>query len=203
MKIVDSIITVYRELFTITFLHTGFEKVCSYIDPEGSEENDEITIINSSIFQSLNIQPDKETLELFSDFSIGFQSSNNIFSCFIRVQSQNPFFNLPENTRIRLLGNPKGDFLSRTNMSGANRSQVYRLSNINDTLEDSIKHLTKNHIGVTDLDLENLSSLDLDEKCLCVIDILNSVINEKYRLIKDNELQSPAFVIRFKNKNLN
>jgi len=199
MKIVDSILTTYKELFTITFLHTDFQKVYSYINPEGSDD-EEISITTSSIFQVLNIKPDKDTLKLFSDFSIGSQSFNNIFCCFMRVQSENPFINLPETARIRLLLNPKGDFLSRTKMSGGNSHRVYRLSNSNDTLEDSYVHLTKNHIGVTDDDLENLSLLDVDDKCIGVIDISNTVVNENYRLLNENVLQRPAFVIRFINK---
>ena len=194
MKIVDTIKTTYKELFTLTLLHPAFETICTYKDPV---TNTDKTITASSIFNALSVEPDTATEKLFANHSMSFQRSNNLISCFIRAQLQEPFIPLPADTRIRLLLKHKSDFLYRTNIVAAGSRQVYWFSNTNNTLDSCIKHITKNATGVTDADLEDISTVQAEENCLGVIDMLSSVTDVNYRLFDGDTLQSPAFVIRF------
>ena len=194
MKIVDTIKIAYKELFTVTLLHPAFETVYTYKDPV---TNTNKTITSSSIFNVVSIDPDAATQKLFTKYSISFRSSNNIISCFIRAELQQPLVKLPADVRIRLLLKQRGDFFYRTNIMAAGSRQVYRFTNENNTIDSGIKHITKNANGVTDADLEDISILAPEENCLGIIDMLNSVTEVNYRLLNGNTLESPEFVIRF------
>ena len=194
MKIVDTIKTTYKELFTVTLLHPAFEVIYTYKDPDTDLEK---TITGSSILNVLSVEPDAVTKKLFADYSMDYRSSNNLVSCFIRTQAQQPYIKLPGNTRIRLLLKHKSDFLYRTNMVAAGSRQVYWFSNSNNAIDSGIKYITKNSTGVADTDLEEVSTVEVQENCLGVIDILNSVTDVNYRLLDGDVLESPAFAIRF------
>lgn len=194
MKIVDTIKTAYKELFTVTLLHPAFETIYTYKEPV---TNTDKTITSSSIFNALSVEPDNATKKLFANHSMSFQNSNNLISCFIRAQLQQPHIKLPGNTRIRLLLKQKSDFLYRTNIRTAGSRQVYSFTNSNTTMDGGIQHITKNATGVTDADLEDISTVEAEENCLGVIDMLNSVTDVNYRLLNGDTLESPAFVIRF------
>ena len=194
MKIIDTIRTTYKELFTVALLHPAYETIYTYKDPV---TNTDKTIIASAIFNALSVEPDTATKRLFANHSMSVRSTDNIVSCFIRAQLQQPHIKLPANTRIRLLLKHKSVFLYRTNIIAAGSRQVYWFSNSNSTMDSGIKHITKNATGVTDNDLEETSTVDVKENCLGVIDMLNSVTDINYRLLDGDILESPAFVIRF------
>jgi hypothetical protein len=194
MKIIDTIKIAYKELFTITLLHPSFESVYTYKEPVSNTNK---TITGSSIFNVISVEPDIVTKKLFINHSINFKNSNNIISCFIRAESQQPLIKLPDNIRIRFLLKQKADFLYRTNIVAAGSRQVYRFTNENNTIDSGIKHITKNANGVTDADLEDISTVAPGENCLGVIDILTSVTDVNYRLLNGDTLESPEFVIRF------
>ena len=194
MKIVDTIKIAYKELFTVTLLHPSFETVYTYEDPVSNTKK---TIVGSSIFNVVSIEPDAATKKLFTNYSIGFRSSNNIVACFIRSESQQPLIKLPENMRIRFLLKQKADFFHRTNIKVAGSRQVYIFTNENNTIDSGLKHITKNASGVTDADLENVAIVAPEENCFGVIDMLTSVTGVHYRLLNGDTLESPEFVIRF------
>lgn len=194
MKIVDTIKTTYKELFSVALLHPAFETIYTYKDPV---TNTDKTITASAIFNVLSVEPDTATKKMFANHSMSFRNSNNMVSCFIRTQLQQPHIKLPANARIRLLLKQKGDFLYRTNVIAAGSQRVYWFSNSNNTLDSGIKHITKNATGVTDADLEDVSTIEAEENCLGVIDMLTSVADVNYRLLNGDTLESPAFVIRF------
>lgn len=194
MKIVDTIRTAYKELFTVTLLHPAFETIYAYKDPV---TNTDKTITGSSIFNAVAVEPDTATKKLFANYSIRFRGAGNMAACFIRAQLQQPFIPLPADTRIRLLLKQKNDFLYRTNILAAGSHQVYRFTNSNTTLDGGLKHITKNATGVADADLEDIATVDAEENCLAVIDIVTNVTDVNYRLLNGDTLESPAFVIRF------
>ncbi len=194
MKIVDSIKTAYKELFTVMLLHPGFETVYTYKEPV---TNTEKTITSSSVFNVVSVEPDAATKKLFANHSMSLRSSNNIISCFIRAQLQQPVTKLPDDVRIRLLVKQNGAFLYRTNIQAAGSRQVYRFTNENNTMDAGTKHITKNASGVTDADLEDILVVEPGENCLGVIEMLTSVTDSNYRLLNGDTLESPAFVIRF------
>ena len=194
MKIVDTIKTAYKELFTVALLHPAYESIYTFKDPVTNADK---TITASAIFNALSVEPDTATKKLFANHSMSFRSTNNIVSCFIRAQLQQPHIKLPANTRIRLLLKQKSDFLYRTNIIAAGSRQVYSFTNSNNTMDSGIKHITKNATGVTDADLEETSTVGAEENCLGVIDMLTSITDVNYRLLNGDTLESPAFVIRF------
>jgi hypothetical protein len=194
MKIVDTIKTTYKELFTVALVHPAFEIIYTYKDPDNNTDK---TITTSSIFNVLSVEPDTATKKLLANHSMSFRSSNNIVSCFIRTQLQQPHIKLPANVRIRLLLKHKSDFLYRSNIIAAGSRQVYWFTNSNNTIDSGIKHITKNAAGATDADLEEISTIEVEENCLGVIDMLGSVTDVNYRLLNGDTLESPAFVIRF------
>ena len=194
MKIVDTIKIAYKELFTVTLIHPSFETIYTYKDPV---TNTNKTITSSSILNAVSVEPDAATKKLFTNYGIAFRSSNNLISCFMRAQLQQPHIKLPANIRIRFLLKQKADFLYRTNINAAGSRQVYQFTNENNTIESGIKHITKNAIGVSDADLEDISIVAPGENCLGVIDMLTSVTDINYRLLNGDTLESPEFVIRF------
>src|SRR6188768_2891444 len=100
MKIVDTIKIAYKELFTVTLLHPAFETIYTYKDPI---TNTNKTITSSAILNVISVEPDTVTKKLFINQSINFKNSNNIISCCIRAESQQPLIKLPDNMRIRFL----------------------------------------------------------------------------------------------------
>ena len=194
MKIVDTIKIAYKELFTVALIHPSFETIYTYKDPV---TNTNKTITSSSILNAVSVEPDAATKKLFTNYGIGFRNSNNLISCFLRTQLQQPHIKLPVNVRIRFLLKQKADFLYRTNIKAAGSRQVYRFTNENNTIDSGIKHITKNASGVTDADLEDISIVAPGENCLGVIDMLTSVTDINYRLLNGDTLESPEFVIRF------
>jgi hypothetical protein len=197
MAIVDTIRTTYKELFTVTLVHPSYETQFTYEDPVSNTSK---TITGSDMFNALSVEPDADTRKLFMRYSMNYACSDNMIVCFIRADTGKPFIKFPSDMRIRFLVKFKIDFLHRTQVVATGSQQVYVFSNTNNTLDNGIKHITKNAAGVTDSDIENNSLVTPAENCSGVIDILASVTNSDFSLLNGDALSSPAFVIRFLKK---
>jgi hypothetical protein len=98
--IVDIIKTIYKELFTVKFLHSGY----GFPRP-------------GSISDSLNIHPDADTDIIFNNYSIGYSFFNDTLVVFMRCVDQSPsspFTKFSGDVRLRFLINASSDFLNKT-----------------------------------------------------------------------------------------
>lgn len=188
MVIAESIKISYQELFTVTLAHPAFE-----LNYPG--------VSISSIINSLTVEPDTATQQLFADHSMGYRYTNNTIICFIRTQpGPLAYIPLPDNAVIRLLLRPKAEFLSRTDVLLVGSSQVYWFSNSNITLSGGLKYITRDATGAGNSDLVDIATLTLKENCWGVIDVLASVTDSDYRIFDSGVLKRPAFNILFKQK---
>ena len=110
----------YHELFTIRFLHDGFNAAHS-----------------SFIGDSINIIPDEETADIIRNLGIGCRFLGDSFVCFIRSKRVTPPANQPmrpvidnkAETRLRFLVSALPDFINKTFIAHAGGKLVYHFSN--------------------------------------------------------------------------
>lgn len=185
--VVDIIKIIYKELFTVKVLHTGY----------GTPRPD-------SVSDNINVKPDGNTKIIFSNYSIDYSFFNDTLVVFMRCADQSPavpYSKFGENFRIRFLLNVSGDFLNKTVADPVGAAQVYQFSNqTNVGLGGFISMHTE---GVNSDDLKTVASVNPGENCFGVIDIYSSgAVNNSYELFSgaDENLNSPGYSIRFISK---
>lgn len=185
--VVDIIKIIYKELFTVRFLHSGYG-----------------TPRPGSISDSINLQPDASTKIIFRNYSIGYSFFNDTLVVFMRCADQLPavpYTRFAENFRIRFLLNVSGDFLNKTVADPVGAAQVYQFSN--QTNVGSGGFISMHTEGVNSDDLKTLASVNPGENCFGVIDIYSSAaINNAYELFSgtNENLNNPGYSIRFISK---
>ncbi|MCO4294449.1 hypothetical protein NF867_16425 [Solitalea sp. MAHUQ-68] len=125
--------TIYRELFSIKFVHPAYE-----------------TPQKSFIDQHIQIDTDIKTNELFRNNRIKYRFNENILVCFIETTAFNPpaaepkvpFVALPSDLKIRFLISSSSDFLSKTYALASGSVLTYRFSNQVNNIDGGIKLLT-------------------------------------------------------------
>ena len=194
--VIDTIRTTYIKLFSVDLLHEAYQT--SYMLPNPDHPDVLTPVVVSGIFQALDVLPDEATKRIFASHQMGLQCSNNLVSCFVRVQDQRPFVAIPADSVIRLLLRYKSDFLNRTQAVATGSREVYFFSNSNHTMENGIKYISKNAAGVSDADKKDISAITrLQENCWGLIDIMIGETDDNYRVLNNGTVAGPAFTIKF------
>jgi hypothetical protein len=110
----------FKELFTIKLVHTGY-----------------LTSTGSTIFNKVNIVPDKETAFLFARYSIDYRCINDSLFCFMRAEyvsppakePKKPFVLFNSDFRIRFLITVQSEFINNTFLTAAGKEAVYHFTN--------------------------------------------------------------------------
>ena len=191
----DIIKTTYKELFTVKFLHSGYGLTRQNL-----------------IADSISVEPDEATSELFADHSIGHRFFNDTLICFIRTEPlappapnpKAPYIKFSGNVQIRFLVNVSPDFLNKTNVVATGAKQIYQFNNQSNAGTGGFISVHTDTIGVNNDDLKDVVVVKPGRNCFAVIDIFNNgAINNSYDLFTSSvtqQLKSPAFVIPFKSK---
>ncbi len=188
----DSIQTIYKELFTIKFFHDNY----------GSSHH-------NSLSDDIRILPDEQTKKLFTNFIMDCRLLDNAFVCFIRCilfnppnkEPKIPFVKFPDNQRYRFLLQAGSNFFKTTIIDIVGSKQVYQFSNRKNVGTNNF--ITQHEDGVNNDDLFSISIVNPEINCLAVVDIYNTgAINSSYDIFKNTEQQllSPLYLVRFKNK---
>lgn len=184
----DLITRRYERLFSIQFLHTGYEFFAQNLLQEG-----------------LRIVPDSDTQELFDNHFIRYRFENGTLLCIMQCNLLSPpaitpvlpFISFSGNVRLRFLVFSSSDFLKRTQVIAAGSTAVYQFSNQNNTGTNGF--IAQHETGVNNDDLQNTSAVQPSQKCFAVIDIHNNgAVNAGYDLFGgDSRMLSPVYRIRF------
>src|SRR5690348_7086960 len=116
MSVIENILTEYKELFTIEFRHPAFEREYSYVDPVTHATK---TLIISSIFEKLLLEPDQATKDLFINHAFNFHYKNFELTCYVRVSNNKLFIDLTAASNLRFLLFANSEFLRRTDITAA------------------------------------------------------------------------------------
>ena len=121
----DTISTIYKELFTIRFVHDGYGFLRS-----------------STISENIVVEPDKITNDFLSSFKMGYRFSNDTFLCFLQTDlvappakaPQKPHLKFQGDVRLRFLIKSGAEFFRRTYVVRAGSKSVYLFSNKNNNV---------------------------------------------------------------------
>jgi hypothetical protein len=192
MKLVETIRTIYHELFTINFGHSAYEQ-------------DRHVLIADEI----TMRPDAATLKIFTDYEMDYKFYNETLLCFIRCRlfatpaplPKITFKKVADNLQLRFILKSGTAFLNKTEIIDAGAREVYYFSNRANAGTDMF--ISNDNIEVGNGDLKNVSVIQPGETCLGVIDIFSSnAINNNYELFTgaSQQLRSPEYRIRFRSK---
>lgn len=117
---IETIRTIYKELFTIKFVHTGYD----FPNP-------------SVISENIIIEPDKDTKQFFDNFNISYRFSSDTFLCFLRTRLVTPPAREPQKVYLKFIGDVRlrfliksgTGFLKKTYVVTAGSKLVYQFSN--------------------------------------------------------------------------
>jgi hypothetical protein len=140
----ETVRTIWRELFTIKFLHSGFETPNENFLPKG-----------------IQVVPDGATQQLFTDQKIRYRFFTNSLVCFIECTPFNPpapepkvpFIPIDGDLHIRFLVLSSGAFAANTYVVAAGSKQTYQFSNKGNNQSGGFIFLTspvENHSGSSD-----------------------------------------------------
>lgn len=188
----DIVNTIYKELFTIKFLHNSYGFAHKNL-----------------LADNIEIQPDDATKNLFKGQRIGYRLLNDHLICFIQAKLQSPeivepklpFIKFLADVRIRFLMSASNDFFSKTDLAISDTKQVYYFTNKVNIATDGF--ISMHTTGVENDDLKNTDIIKPDKNCFSVIDIFNNgAVNSSYDLYDGaaQKIKSPLYTIRFKNK---
>ena len=186
----DIISLIYKELFTVKFLHTAY----------GAARK-------SFIADDIHIEPDLATKKLFINHYLDYRFFNDTLICFIRTEllspptpnPKAPFIKFSSPVLIRFLVNASTGFLRKTNVVITGSQQVYQFNNqLNAGTGGFIcMHAT----GVNNDDLKSAAVVKPDNPCFGVIDIFSTgAANSTYEIFTGGPiqvLQSPVYSIQF------
>ncbi|MDQ6763555.1 MAG: hypothetical protein M3015_13125 [Bacteroidota bacterium] len=190
----DIIRTIYEELFTVKFLHSGY----GFPHP-------------GLIANSITIEPNEATKKLFVNYNLGYRFFNDTLMCFIRAslvsppdpEPKVPFLKFAGEVKFRFLINASTDFLNKTDVAAAGSKQVYQFTNQVNAGTGGFISMHATGVDLID-DLKNVGVVKAEKICFGVIDIFNTdAINSSYDLFDNNtdqKLKSPAYKILFKSK---
>lgn len=185
MAVVNDIIKIiYREIFTVTFLHAGY----------GAARPNFIS-------DSITVKPDTKTKIIFENHSMDYRFFNNTLVVFLRCADQTsviPYIKFGEDFSIRFLLISSGDFLNKTLIDAVGVTQFYQFSN--QTNIGSGGFITMHTEGVNTDDLKSAAVVKVGENCLGVIDIYsNEAKDSTYELFNggNENLNNPGYFIRF------
>ena len=183
----DIVRTIYKELFTVKILHSGY----------GAPRP-------NLIAGSIALEADEETKTLFNNYYLGYRFFGDTLICFMRIAASLPavpYLKFPGDVRIRFRMNASVDFLSKTVVDAAGAKQVYQFTNqVNIGTGGFISMHTQ---GVNSDDLKNVNVVNADKICFGVVDVNTStVVNSSYAIFSgvNQQLISPNYSIRFINK---
>lgn len=186
-EVIEKVRLIYKELFTLRFLHTGFG-----------------TPRPIALEQSIQLEPDADTKTLFFNHSIGYQFFNDTLLVYMRCADSTPlvpFVKISENVRIRFLMQVSADFLSKTLVDPVGAKQIYQFSNV---LNVGTGGFVSMHTeGVNGDDLKTVEAVSATGECFAVIDVANSgAITPAYELFSgsNDTLNSPSYSLRFISK---
>lgn len=181
----DVIRTLYKQLFTVEFIHDGF-KAPTLID------------------EAIRIKSDTKTKNLFNNYCMSYIFFYNTLLCFIRCQPLDPvvpYTLFPGEVHIRFLLTGTSKFFDRTEIKFMGAKQVYYFNNRKNAGPN--RFITQSAEIVTDGDLEDIFRIKPEDSCFGVIDIYSSNAKDNsYELFSgsDQQLKNPAYKIKFKNK---
>ena len=183
------------KLFTVRFLHSGY----------GFSRR-------KLLEDSLTLEPDNATGNLFTNHQIGYHFFNDTLICFIRtdltqllsppvLSPETPFIKFTGNVSIRFLINASADFLNKTVVEAAGATQVYQFTNQLNAGAGGF--ICMNTAGVNNSDLKNSNVINADQTCFAVVDVhSNGAVNNTYDLFADinQTLKSPNYFVQFISK---
>jgi hypothetical protein len=189
----DIISPIYKELFTVKFLHAGY----------GAARK-------SLLAEDMHVEPDAATKEIFANHNLGYRFFNDTLICFIRTELLSPpspspkvpFIKFTSPIVIRFLINVSSGFLSKTNVVVTGSQQVYQFNN---QVNAGTGGFICMHIaGVDNDDLKSAAVVKPDNPCFGVIDISSTgAVNSTYEIFTGGpiqELKSPAYSIQLISK---
>ena len=117
---IDIVNSIYTTLFTVHFIHSGYQ-----------------TPTESFFSQGMSISPDQYTGAIFSEYRMNYRFFNDTLICFIQTEYFNPpatdpkvpAFPLTDNVKLRFLLNTRDDFFGKTYVAAAGNKKVYQFSN--------------------------------------------------------------------------
>ena len=186
----DIISPIYKELFTVKFLHAGYG-----------------VARKSLIAEDIHVGPDAATKELFTNHNLGYRFFNDTLVCFIRTELLSPpglvpFIKFTSPFVIRFLINVSSGFLSKTNVVVTGSQQVYQFNN--QVNAGTGGFICMHIVGVNNDDLKSVAVVKPDNPCFGVIDISSTAaVNSTYEIFTGGpiqELKSPAYSIQLISK---
>jgi len=191
---IERVTTIYRPLFTITFLHTGYQT---------AQEN--------FFTKGMTVTADDATKKLFTNYNMDYRLYNNTLTCFIQCvlfnppapEPKSPFVSVTGNIRLRFLLHNSGDFFDKTLVTAAGSKKRYRFSNRVNNTAGPVLYLS-NAAVTGDADLQDAAVVDADEDCFGVIDVYNSgTTNNSYNLFGAGGVlfaPAPAYTLQFQSR---
>lgn len=189
MNIVDEIKLIYKELFTVKFLHEGYG-----------------AFNRNFISDAISVAPDEATKKNFENHDMGYRFFSDILVCFMRcdvddLQIKTPYVNFTEDKLLRFYIQVSTGFLNKTEIVAAGAKQLYQFGN--NIIATAGMFICHNASGVNDDDLKNIGEVEPAEKCFAVLDIhTRDVINSEYALFNAGDTlvtNAPEYNLIFKN----
>jgi len=146
----ETVSTIYRELFTIKFIHAGFENI---------HEN--------FLSQAISIVPDEQTEKLFIDHKVSYRFYTNTLVGFIEcalfnppaLEPKVPFIPIDGDLHLRFLVKSSEDFASKTYVVSAGSKHTYHFTNKINNVGGGFTFLTspvENHSLAKDYEIGTL-----------------------------------------------
>jgi hypothetical protein len=188
---IEQITTIYRPLFTVTFIHTAYQT---------AQEN--------FFTKGMTVTPDAQTKKLFTNYKMDYRLYNNTLTCFIQCvlfnppvpEPKSPFVSIAGNIRIRFLLHNSSDFFDKTVVTAGGSKKRYSFSNRINNVVGSVLFLS-NAAVIGNADLQDAAIVDADEDCFGVIDVYNSgTTNNSYNLFGAGGVlfaPAPAYTLTF------
>ena len=132
-RVNETVQTTYRELFTIKFVHKGFE-----------------TSTEKYLSRGLRIEPDEITKQLFIDRHIDFRFYTDTLVCFIECaqfsppakEPKIPFVSIPADFKMRFLVLSSDELVSKSYVVAAGSRRTYQFSNKTNNTNGGVVFLT-------------------------------------------------------------
>ena len=191
MKLVETAYLIYKELFTINIVHSGYD-----------------SLSENMLSDVIKLYPDEATEVLFKNYNMNYCFNNDTLICYIRCKLLNPpakdpeasYIQISNDLRLRFLLTVGNDFMSKTKLEPAGKNQLYYYFS-NKTNAGVNMLISHDNSEVSNNDLKQIADTDLTKRIHGVIDIFSSgAINSNYELFSgvSQQLQSPEYRIQFR-----
>ncbi|POY37296.1 hypothetical protein C3K47_05900 [Solitalea longa] len=192
MKLVETVRTIYKELFILNISHSGYSA-------NGTVQ----------LADELQIIPDSQTRIHFNNYTMSSRFINNQLICFMRcnlfappaTDPKIPFLPFDDETRLRFYITGNTSFLRKTDIAVTGAKQLYYFSNRFNAASGMFISNTAGDINNSDL--RSVSLLAPEQACLAIVDVFSSgAVNANYELFTGaaHQLKSPEYKIQFKSK---